>query len=162
MSAVISQCELFRYALTRETGLDGVSEVVFIMLNPSTADATKDDPTIRKCRHFAKELGAHVFHVVNLFGFRATNPKELPDARDPIGPENDAYIREYLQRENVEMVIAAWGTNHFGGRANGVIDLVTKDLKKPLYSLRVTKHGHPGHPLYLPNVTKPEIWKEAS
>lgn len=98
MSAIISDCGTYRYLLTRATGVtlfeSQARTVNFIMLNPSTADATADDPTIRRCIRFAMAWDYERLVVTNLFAFRATDPGDLRFAKDPIGPENDRHIIE--------------------------------------------------------------------
>lgn len=108
-TAIISDCGRYRYQLGR-TWSDGPI-ARFIMLNPSTADATEDDPTIRRCISFAKREGAGAISVVNLFAFRATKPADMMKATDPIGPENNDHLREWVGHEFgfAKLVIAAWG-----------------------------------------------------
>lgn len=144
MNAKISPCGLYRYNLSRQWGSGPVC--TFVMLNPSTADADQDDPTIRRCLAFARREKCESLLVVNLFAFRATNPKNLSLALDPVGPENDGEIKKAfnLARENDWPIIAAWGSNKFADeRAKRVAQW------GPLSCLGVTKHGHPRHPLYL-------------
>jgi len=141
-SAVISDCGQYRYQLGRRWG-DGPS-CVFIMLNPSTADAEKDDPTIRRCIGFAKREGCGGLIVVNLFAFRATQPEVLLSAADPIGPENDAYIADALSKESGP-IIAAWGAWGDGRRGR----IVAARFPGRLQALGATKDGRPRHPLYV-------------
>jgi hypothetical protein len=94
--AVISDCQQYRYSLTR-VWAENAPRACFIMLNPSIADATINDPTIRRCIGFAIEMGCGSLEVVNLFAFRATDPKAMKQADDPIGPENDRYLIEAAQ-----------------------------------------------------------------
>lgn len=150
-AATISECGQYRYTLTREW-LAGYGRVVFVMLNPSTADATQDDPTIRRCIGFAKALGAGALDVVNLYALRATNPRELWKVADPIGPDNDAHIRRVVQCEHVRYVIAAWGKNAKADRVRAFAKLVHPT---PLHALRTSADGTPHHPLYLPGDLKP-------
>jgi hypothetical protein len=111
--AIFSPDRRYRYRLWRQWG-DGNSRVAFLMLNPSTADATEDDPTIHKCVGFAKQWTQQAYgpsfgaiDVVNLFAWRSTNPKGLLDAADPVGPENELMIRSVLA--NVQRIVYAWG-----------------------------------------------------
>lgn len=151
--AIISDCGKYRYALTRKWG-EGFC-LAFIGLNPSTADANLDDPTIRRCIGFAKSLGYMGLYMVNLFAYRATDPKQMKSANDPIGPENDKYLLRYAS--NAGSVIAAWGAHGgFKGQDKAVINLL-KNM--PIDSLGVTKGGFPKHPLYLPKTTKPQYFK---
>jgi hypothetical protein len=142
--AVLSTCGLYRYRLTR--AWDDGPGCVFIMLNPSTADAWQDDPTIRRCIGFARREGCGFLTVVNLFAFRATSPANMKAAVDPVGPENDAHLRAVLAGEHGPKV-AAWGVHgtHGGraaafGRAISGVDLLC---------LGTTAAGAPRHPLYV-------------
>jgi hypothetical protein len=152
--ATLSADRKYRYRLWRSLGR-GAGAVTFIMLNPSTADETEDDPTIRRCLAFAKMWGHKSLDVVNLFAFRATNPKELAKAEDPIGPENDRVIERVIT--DASLVIAAWGVHGaLNGRDDDVIRMVQPTGK--LHYLRFTKAKHPSHPLYLPGTLKPIQW----
>lgn len=141
--AVLSPCGTYRYTLdriwdhTRPTAL-------FIMLNPSTADASVDDPTIRRCRAFATREGCGALTVVNLFAYRATDPRELAVQPDPIGPDNNTHIALALDRQPAH-VIAAWGALPFARtRAQQVTALLAQAR-----CLGTTKSGDPRHPLYV-------------
>src|SRR5437870_4841901 len=112
VSAVISPCGKFRYRLTRQWG-EGAA-LPFVMLNPSTADAEQDDPTIRKCVGFAKRMGYDGIEVVNLYAYRATKPADLKKAGYPRGPENDRHIEAALVESHANSVICAWGVNARG------------------------------------------------
>lgn len=146
-SAVISDCGLYRYQLRRRWG--GGPSLPFIMLNPSTADANNDDPTIRRCIGFAKSRNFGGILVVNLFAFRATSPVDMKRATDPVGRDNNIYLLGAMANADIDdvPVIAAWGThgNH-RNRANEVMALADR----PLWCLGTTKDGHPKHPLYVP------------
>jgi hypothetical protein len=125
---------------------------MFIGLNPSTADETVDDPTIRRCVAFAKAWGYGALCMANLFAFRATEPTDMKKAADPVGWENDAYLRRLAGEAGV--VVAAWGTHGtYKGRDQSVRLLVPG-----LHYLRLTINGHPGHPLYLPASLRPQPW----
>ena len=145
-TAHISKCRRYRYVLTREFG--GESTCLFIMLNPSTADADHDDPTIRRCIGFAKREGFDRLEVVNLYAFRSTSPSTLFTAPDPVGPDNISEIREALGR--ADMVIAAWGNNANGDayQAGEVVALIERS-GRPVKCFGLTKQGQPKHPLYL-------------
>ena len=142
--AILSECRTYRYALTRIWGA-GPKRCAFIGLNPSTADETADDPTIRRCVGFAKAWGCDGLVMLNLFAFRATDPKVMLAAADPVGPENDAYLKRLVVQEGP--TVAAWGVHgSHRGRSLAVLDL----LEYPLFCLGRTKDGKPKHPLYLP------------
>jgi hypothetical protein len=146
-TAVFSACRRYRYSLTRIWNRDRPT-VLFIGLNPSTADATRNDPTIRRCMGFAKDWGYGGLVVVNLFAYRATQPRQLKQAADPIGPRNDAAI----QRANwaTQMIVAAWGIH--GSLFNRDRN-VLMDLNRP-FCLGLTRDGAPRHPLYVSKVTR--------
>lgn len=147
-AAVISQCKKYRYSLSR-TWDETLPTACFIMLNPSTADAEKDDPTIRRCVGFAKRLGCGGLVVVNLFAWRATDPARLAAVPDPIGPENDSHILRAAT--GCSLVVAAWGTNvpvlHCYRPAD--VKKLVMAVGASLTCLRKTKGGAPGHPLYV-------------
>lgn len=125
---------------------------MFIGLNPSTADATNDDPTIRRCIGYARDWGCDGLCMMNLFAFRATLPKDMKAAEDPVGPENDRTL--IFMAEGAEVIVAAWGNN---GRYMGRDEKV-KAMIPQLHYLRLTKDGFPAHPLYLPKGLKPVLW----
>lgn len=140
--------------------------VLFVMLNPSTADATHNDPTVRRCVGFATDWAFARMEVVNLFAVRATNPKLLPAIADPVGPDNDLEIAAAVA--GADLVVAAWGTNKAavappagaGGpsRAEHVVGIIT--TTHDLYALKLTDGGHPQHPLYLAADLKPVLWRK--
>ena len=125
---------------------------MFIGLNPSTADETNDDPTVRRCIRYAKYWGYSGLCMTNLFAFRATNPEDMKAAEDPIGPENNQTLID--KAKNAEIIIAAWGIHgKYISRDKEVLGIIPQ-----LYYLRLTKKGYPGHPLYLPKNLKPTLW----
>lgn len=127
---------------------------LFIMLNPSTATATMDDPTIRRCMGFAKSWDMVRLEVVNLFAARATKPADLKQFDDPVGPNNDGEIINALW--DADRIICAWGTNgSYRHRDREVIKLVREHGRVPAEALGLTAGGHPRHPLYLPASAKP-------
>lgn len=130
--------------------------VVFIGLNPSTADETDDDPTIRRCIGYAKAWGYSGVRMVNLFAYRATKPADLLLAPEPVGPENDAWLLGFA--EDAGLVVAGWGV--YG--AHLARDTTVKRLLPNLHYLRMTKDGHPGHPLYLPKTLVPQPFAPAA
>ncbi len=155
VGAVISPCGRYRYALWRRWHSDGAVPSslwpVFVMLNPSTADARMDDATIRKVRAYCTAWGYFQVLVVNLFAWRATDPRDLKLALDPVGPDNDAWLSRAAS--DADLVLCAWGTKG-GDRALEVRDL----LSAPLEVLKLTKDGHPAHPLYLRGDLTPAAW----
>jgi hypothetical protein len=149
--AYISSCGRYRYWLSRVWN-DSKPLVCWVLLNPSTADHRKDDPTIRRCMSFAKQWKAGGIVVVNLFALRATNPKELYLSPDPIGPENDDTIMRYASGNC--KVVAGWGVH--GGYLNREVDIIKmmNSHEVELECLGVTKGSHPKHPLYVSTDTK--------
>lgn len=143
---------IFRYSLTRRWTVGNRGKLVFIMLNPSVADARINDSTVRKCMVWAQQWGYYTLEVVNLFSFRSKSPKVMKAAKDPVGPLNDEFIREACRE--AELVICAWGADGtFQGRANHVVRNVLSGVK--VYALKRTEGGQPWHPLYLRNDSKP-------
>lgn len=124
--------------------------MAFIGLNPSTADATLDDPTIRRCVGFAKAWGAGTLLMTNLFAYRATDPAALSKARDPIGPCNDEWLERVVGAADI--VVAAWG-NH--GRLMNRASQVQGLFPGRLHALALTQTGMPKHPLYLSTSHRP-------
>ena len=152
--AVISADGKYRYLLTRSIPqtFTPAGAVAFIMLNPSTADADTDDPTIRKCIGFAARWGVTELRVVNLYAYRATDPRELAKVDDPCGPENDRYVREAV--EGAHRVVAAWGA--WPREPFKPFDFCP--LPAEMYCLGTTKNGSPRHPLYVSYDTPLELW----
>ncbi|MEE8222704.1 MAG: DUF1643 domain-containing protein [Alphaproteobacteria bacterium] len=156
--AEFSLCGMYRYTLERRWALPGAPRrlCTFIMLNPSTGDEYRDDPTTRRCMAFARETGHDRYAAVNLFAYRAARPVDMIAAKDPVGPENDAYIRRFASKAKARgMVICAWGTDgaHMG-REKAVLALLASIGVEPL-CLRTTNSGHPEHPLYIPAPWRP-------
>ena len=141
----------YRYSLWREWDSLGPA-VAFVMLNPSTADTANDDPTIRRCASFARSWGYGSLEVVNLFAYRASEPKRLRQTPDPIGPANDGYLLDAASRAHT--LIVGWGVH--GGlldRGREVLGLLAG--KCDVYCLGVTQAGQPRHPLYTKGETMP-------
>jgi hypothetical protein len=151
MSATFSACRRYRYDLWRRWAPDR-GFAMFVGLNPSTADETADDATVRRCIAYAQDWGYGALCMTNLFAFRATRPEDLKAAKDPVGPENDQFLLRHAARASI--VVAAWGNHgaHLGREAQ------VRALLPNLHCLRQTSGGHPGHPLYLPKVLRPIPW----
>lgn len=148
--AVISDCEKYRYLLRRTWDHD-LSRVLIVMLNPSTADARKDDATIRSCVRLCKDHRAGSFEVVNLFGFRATDPTLLDSVADPVGPNNDQVIEAAVNR--CDQIICAWGANaHAVKRERAALDLLGGH-RPAIFCWGRTASGAPRHPLYIKSGT---------
>lgn len=147
--ADVSACGTYRYTLERQWGMG--PPLCFIMLNPSTADASLDDPTIRRCMGFARREGAGGIWVANLYALRSTSPALLGVHPDPVGPENDRAIGDVLLMGALghHPVIAAWGAwQTRDGRADHIVERAA-DFGADLRCLGTTKDGHPRHPLYV-------------
>jgi len=154
-SATISPCGIYRYDLVRSwvTFNPALGRVTFLMLNPSKADATKPDPTMTRCLDFAKTWKFDSLSIINLFAFRSTKPEELRRAVNPVGPENDDFIRRHASL--ADLLVCAWGANPFAkNRINRVMEILSSVGVKP-HCLQLTKEGHPSHPLFLLKTLKP-------
>jgi hypothetical protein len=153
--AVYSDCERYRYSLTRVWDADG-SRALFIMLNPSTATEVQNDPTVERCERRARALGFGAFRVLNIFAWRATDPRDMRAAADPVGPGNDAAIRESLGWAH--SVICAWGTHgaHLGRGPE--VEALLRSAGAELLHLGLSKDGHPKHPLYIGYGVQPDVW----
>ena len=116
--------------------------ILFIGLNPSTADEKIDDPTIRRCINYAQNWGYGSLLMVNLFAYRATMPSELKNVKNPIGNDNDLHILELSKK--ADLTVAAWGNEGFLLNR----DKVVKKLIPNLMCLKINKSGQPAHPLY--------------
>lgn len=165
MSAIISACGAYRYRLERlgtaipEHGVTGI-----IMVNPSTADATNNDATIRKLLGFATWHGWGRLIVGNLFAYRSTDVKELAKAPDPIGPENDDHLRRIMADAN--RLIFAWGPSsklpkRLRARWRKVYEMALEAKHEPMSIGKPAKDGHPCHPLMLRYELKPQPWRPA-
>jgi hypothetical protein len=147
-SAVFSKCNKYRYSLTRVWN-KSKPKIMFLMLNPSTADEVNDDPTIRRCIDFAKTWGFGGLYVCNLFAFRSTDPKGLLEINDPFGEQNLTYIRKLANK--VDTIICAWGNKPILEKIlknKTPYDILNIDILKLNY-LELSKDEIPKHPLYL-------------
>lgn len=149
-NAILSIDQKYRYSLTRDLGMVGEGACCFVMLNPSTADATQDDQTIRRCIGYARSFGCWRLEVVNLFAYRSTDPNLLYGmSRDvAVGPENDWHIRAACLGSRI--VVCAWG-NHGSlfGRATEVLAIIRGRGATPMALKINNKSQQPAHPLYL-------------
>ena len=148
--ATFSACGEYRYELTRRLA-KGAGTVAFVMLNPSTADAYEEDPTIRRCLGFARDWGYRDVRILNIFALRSTDPQGLKHCIDPIGPLNDEYLRQYCTLEKATKVVIAWGTHGAYLERGARVLAILREMRGNdggLYALSWTKEGHPGHPLY--------------
>lgn len=145
-SAVISPCGLFRYRLGRRWA-DGGRTLLFVMLNPSTADADVDDPTIRRCIGFAQAEDFSALEVVNLFAYRTPSPQALKVAGYPVGPDNGHHI--IAAARECSTACLAWGANAAGLKQRSVVRTILASVHRQPWCLSVTKGGEPAHPLML-------------
>jgi hypothetical protein len=143
-AAIYSPCAQFRYELTRVWQPLG-AKVLFIMLNPSTATEVQNDPTVERCERRARVLGFGGFRVVNIFAFRATDPKLMRAQRDPVGPGNDAAIANGV----------GWSDQIICG---GQVEAQLRQFDQPLFHLGLTKDRQPKHPLYIGYAVQPTVW----
>jgi hypothetical protein len=155
--AVESECGLYRYYLARQVNPHRETRCVFVMLNPSTANATDDDPTIRACREFARRWDCGWLQVVNLYGRRATNPADLRvlDEATRCGPDNGTYLRDTLAGGDI--VVAAWGAH--GGAHGQQVGMWMRCEFPVVYHLGLNKDGSPKHPLYVKRSTPLTAWE---
>ncbi len=146
--AIISSDDKYRYVLSRIWD-ESKSKVMIIGLNPSTADASQNDPTIRKCIKYAKSWGYGGIYMLNLFAFRTSKPKVMFSADEPIGVENDQYLMDYSLK--CDKVVCAWGNDgNYKNRSSEI-----KSKLSNLYYLARNKSGEPSHPLYLKSELTP-------
>jgi len=149
--ATFSPCRTWRYRLERRWAPGDLA--AFILLNPSTADETRDDPTIRRCIGFARKWGFGGMILGNAFGLRSTDPRGLYSHPDPVGPDNDAALARIAA--DAGRVVCGWGVHgELRDRGESVARIIRQAGAVPL-ALRITKAGHPGHPLYLSASTIP-------
>ena len=154
--AIESAAGDYRYTLGRcWSKLAPSGTTVFIMLNPSTADAQSDDPTIRRRVGFAKAWGSSDLLVGNLYAFRATDPRDLFEAADPVGRDNDHYLRQLMNDHSD--IVCAWGANAKEERVREFVE-AAKTAGVKLWCLGTTKDGAPRHPLYVAQGTELVPW----
>lgn len=151
-TAELSKDRKYRYALWR-TWDENKGTVLFICLNPSTADEKENDPTVNKCIKYAKKWGYGSVCMANLFAFRATDPSDMKASKNPIGLENDAWLKKLSK--TAKLTIAAWGNEgSFMGRSTQV-----KNLLPNMKCIKINKTGEPSHPLYRSLDLKPISFK---
>lgn len=155
-TATFDEQEIYRFRLSRVWGPEGSGRICWIMLNPSTATEQETDPTVERTLRFARSWGHSAAEVVNVFALRSTDPKRLREMDDPVGPGNDEAI--VAAAEAADLVVVAWGVHAvLRNREQEVAELLANAGVRPK-CLHITRGGHPGHPLYLPNTSEPRAW----
>ncbi|MEB3233061.1 MAG: DUF1643 domain-containing protein [Leptolyngbyaceae bacterium] len=171
--AIFSPCHRYRYVLWRSWNLSQPT-ILFIGLNPSTADVVTNDPTIRRCIGFAQAWGYGRLIITNLFAYRTPQPQVLRQVADPIGPDTDAWIKR-LCRETIALtakinstcngedrIMAIWGNaGGWQGRDRAILTLI-RPIVPQLYCLKVTQQGQPAHPLYQAKTLQPQRYQPQS
>ena len=152
--AKFSRCRRWRYLLWRKWSDAPVAN--FLMLNPSTADEVKLDPSCTRARVYAERWGFGALIVTNLFGWRATDPGDMKAARDPVGRGNDAAILAAARA--AELVVCAWGNHGLHRRRSEKVISYLKKTQVKLHVLRLNGAGEPAHPLYLPGTLEAQRW----
>jgi len=156
----------YRYSLWRDGAaglLEDPGRVLFVCLNPSTADARHDDPTVRKMRGFTARWGYRGFAVVNLFAWRSRHPMDVVVEQnmgsDVVGPDNDQTIEYWASCS--ELVVAAWGAlrvEWWQARAREVVGILGRG-RAAIHAIGMTRDGSPRHPLYAPYTAAPVVWR---
>lgn len=154
--AVFSEDRVYRYVLTRVWDDIGFDRMVWILLNPSTADEKKDDPTIRRCIAFARAWGYGGMELVNLFAYRSTNPDVLPRIPDPFGPLNLAHIAEITR--DAPLIVCGWGRRPPFDHDKRVLAML-RQYGRTLHCLGTNGDGTPAHPLYLRGDLTPQLYE---
>lgn len=161
VDALFSPCRQYRYTLHRIWS-EKKPFVMFVGLNPSTADERKNDPTVTRCIKFASDWGYGGMVMMNIFAYRSTNPQILYKLEDPVGDENDHYIAKIAGEAG--LIVTAWG-NHGAhkGRGDEVLSMLMAmdGASGKVHHLGLTGEGQPKHPLYLKAAEKPRMWTEA-
>jgi len=150
--AILSASRKYRYALWRIWD-ESKDKAMFIGLNPSTADEKEDDRTIKRCISYAKQWGYGGIIVGNLFAFRTPSPKDMMASDDPVGSENDQWLRRLA--DDADMIVAIWGNSgYYLNRSEAVAAMFPN-----LHCLKVTGSGQPHHTRGLPDGIRPSIYK---
>ena len=155
-TAVYSDCESYRYSLTRVWDAGG-RRALFVMLNPSTATEVQNDPTVERCERRARALGFGAFQVTNIFAWRDTDPRKMRAAAEPVGDANDRAILDGAAWADV--IIAAWGTHGAHLDRGPTVEALLREAGHTLYHLGLSKAGHPKHPLYIAYSAQPQLWQ---
>jgi hypothetical protein len=152
--AVYSECEAYRYLLTRVWAPG--PRALFVMLNPSTATEVQNDPTVERCERRARALGFGAFRVTNIFAYRATDPRVMRAVADPVGPANDAAILDSVPW--ADAVVCAWGNHGLHLGRGPAVEAMLRAAGAQLHHLGLTGQGQPTHPLYVSYDRQPVAW----
>ncbi|PHR54656.1 MAG: hypothetical protein COA43_16235 [Robiginitomaculum sp.] len=156
--AIFSPCRQYRYRLSQIWD-ERTPPLTWLMLNPSTADEVKNDPTVERCERRARMWGYGGSVVLNIFAYRATDPKDMRAHVDPIGPDNDEWLRkiarESAKAEGAADIVGGWGEHgaHMK-RGEAVLEIFRQEGGR-LSALKINASGHPAHPLYIAYSAKP-------
>ncbi|MHB1773389.1 MAG: DUF1643 domain-containing protein [Acidimicrobiales bacterium] len=154
-TATFDATRAYRYRLSRVWERSG-KRINFLLCNPSTADAFRLDPTVRRCVGFATDWSAGSIEVTNCYSLRSTLPSGLTEVSDPVGPDNDeAIVAAALA---ADMIVAGWGVHGAYLERSTRVRRLLRDAGVTVHMLLLTKAGHPGHPLYLPSSATPKPW----
>jgi len=154
-TAVFSPCRKWRYHL-KQVWDDTKPNLLWMMLNPSTADETQNDPTVERCEQRARQWGYGGVEVYNIFAYRATDPSDMKAQAEPIGPDNDKWAAEFAKQSQHTLAILGWG-EHGKHRDRGAEVLkIIQSHQGQVQVLKVNKSGHPKHPLYIGYKQKPQ------
>ena len=156
--ALYSPCLSYRYLLERRWG-EG-APVLWVMLNPSTADEVRNDPTIERCERRTRAMGAGAMAIANLYAFRATRPADLFRAADPVGPATDAVLAGAAA--GAAVTVCGWGIHGAKGGRGGTVEALLRRAGIRPRHLGLTKDGHPRHPLYVAYAVAPVPWDQTS
>lgn len=151
--AKFSEDKKYRYTLWRQWNSAG-ERVAFVMLNPSTADAWTNDPTVERCHRRAIQWGFGSLVVVNIFALRSTDPAKLYTDSDPVGPENDKHLHHAAKYSH--LIVCGWGSHgKLLKRGDTALAILRAASAKLPFCLKQNADGQPAHPLYLPYSLKP-------
>lgn len=154
--AEFSSDRKYRYTLWREWD-KSKGTVAFVGLNPSTADETRNDPTVRRCINYAKMWGYGKMFMLNIFGFRATDPKVMKAEKSPVGPDNMQKIMDTVKE--CDLVVGCWGSHGVHSEQGRLVWDVLNSEGVKVHTFGVTKSGHPKHPLYLSKNLKVKLFE---
>lgn len=160
-SAVFSPDRVYRYLLIRQWDYFSKTKglVAFVGLNPSTATETEDDPTVRRCVNFARDWGYGGMAMLNVFAFRATDPRVMKRHPEPVGPDNDEWIQKWTAPEVADLVVACWGVHGDHLLRGRQVAYALKADRSRLRVFGLTKDSHPKHPLYLAATSTAKEWR---